>query len=481
MGMHKPPYFDPARPHTVPRIAACALFMQNLDATAVTTALPQIARSLGRAPLELSLVVSIYVLALAVFLPIGGWLADRFGARRVFVAALASFAFFSACCAFSNSLAELVVARTLQGASASLLGPIARLLVLQTVPRDQLIRANAQMALPALVGPVTGPLVGGFMATYVSWHWIFLINIPIGLLGIALTLRFIPNLPGSLPEKLDPLGLLLCAGSLAAILFGLDKFHDPSLDLLVPVGIVGAGLLCGFGYVARSRHVSRPVLDLSLLRHPTYRVAIVAGTLFRITTGAMPFLLPLMLQLGLGVSAMTSGSLTFAAALGSIGMKAWVPGLLSRFGFRSALSGNAIIAAILICGYAFVGATTAFWMIWTLGFLSGISRSLQFAAVNTLAYADVEREETSRANTLYAVVQQVSVSLGVAISSLILTVAMWLLGTDASSDIMVFNVTFVIMALFALASSAMFLRLPSDAGATLTGHRRDVRPNGATD
>lgn len=479
--MHKTPHFDPARPHTVPRIAACALFMQNLDATAVTTALPQIARSLGRAPLELSLVVSIYVLALAVCLPIGGWLADRFGARRVFVAALGSFAFFSACCALSSSLTELVIARTLQGASASLMGPIARLLVLQTVPKDRLIRANAQMALPALVGPVTGPLVGGFMATYLSWHWIFLINIPIGLLGIALSLRFIPDLPGNEPDKLDPLGLVLCAGALAAILFGLDKFHDPDLDLIIPAGLVSTGLLCAIGYVAQSRRVSRPALDLSLLRHPTYRMAIVGGTLFRITTGAMPFLLPLMLQLGLGVSAMTSGSLTFAAALGSIGMKAWVPKLLSRFGFRSALTSNAVIAAALISGYAFVGATTAFWIIWTLGFFSGISRSLQFAAVNTLAYAEIEKEETSRANTLYAVVQQVSVSLGVAISSLILTITMWLLGTDAPPDMAVFNITFVVMALFALASSVMFLQLPTDAGATLSGHRPPIRSSETAD
>lgn len=461
----------PSRPLSsiVPLIIACALFMENLDATVIATALPDIARSLGEDPLRLSLAMTSYMLALAVFLPVSGWAADRFGARTVFATAIAVFTVGSVLCGLSNGLLELVAARTVQGIGGAMMVPVGRLILLRTVPKDQLVTAMARMTLPALIGPALGPLVGGAITTYASWRWIFLINVPIGLLGIALVLGLIPNLKDEQRDPFDARGFLLSAVALAAFMFG---FENIGRDLLPPVA-VAALLAVALGmtllYLRHARRVARPVLDPSLFRLATYRASVVGGTLFRIGIGAVPFLMPVMLQIGFGLTAFESGALTFAGAAGALTMKALAGPILRRAGFRRVLMVNALVSGAILAGYGAFRPDTPHALILGALLLGGFFRSLQFTGLNSLAYAEVPQPLTSRANTLASVMQQLSLSLGVAVGATALHLTtQWTGGPLTATD---FVPAFLTVGLMACASSLFFLRLPADAGAEISGHR----------
>src|SRR5476649_1243281 len=325
-----PPHAD-RPPLVLPLIVACALFMENLDSTVVATALPAIARSLGQSPLTLNVAMTCYLLSLAVFIPASGWLADRFGARDVFAAAIAVFTISSLLCGIAQNLPEMIAARVLQGLGGAMMTPVGRLVLLRTVPKHQLVQALSYVTIPALVGPAIGPLVGGFIATYSSWRWIFYINLPIGILGIVLALRLIPNVRQPNTGPADIRGLLLSGFGLGAMAIGLDNVGRWALPGSVEIATIAVSMGYLWFFARHARRSPNPAIDLTLLELPTFRASILGGGLFRISIGGIPFLLPLMFQISFGLTPFQSGSLTFAAALGALFMKVVAPPIVRRF------------------------------------------------------------------------------------------------------------------------------------------------------
>jgi EmrB/QacA subfamily drug resistance transporter len=452
----------------VPLIVACALFMENLDSTALATALPAIAASFGESPVKLSLAITSYLFSLAVFIPISGWIADRFGARRVFRLAIVIFVLASVLCGFSTSIWHLVLARTLQGLGGAMMVPVGRLVLLRSVAKADLVRAMAWLTMPALLGPMLGPPLGGFLTTYLSWHWIFWINVPIGVLGVTLVSLFIPELREERPPRLDLLGFLLSGVGLLGLVFGFETIGRDLVPLstallLLAVGVTGIGL-----YVLHAARTLYPVIDLALLAVPTFRAAILGGSMYRMSIGATPFLLPLMLQAGFGLSAFRSGLLTFAAAAGAMAMKLTAAPILRRFGFKRVLIVNALIGACFLAMNGLFEPSTPHLVILCILLAGGFFRSLQFTSVNTLAYADIERERLSRATSFASMMQQLSVSIGVGASALILHLTVAARGGErlAAGD---FMPAFATIALIAAASALVYVRLPPDAGAEVSG------------
>ena len=469
----------PALRFLVPLIVACALFMENLDSTVIATALPQIAASLGEDPLRLNLAITSYLLSLAVFIPLSGWVADRYGARRVFRAAIVIFTLGSACCGLSNSLPELVAARILQGVGGAMMVPVGRLVMLRTVPKSELVRAMSYLTVPALVGPVLGPPLGGFIVTYSSWRWIFFINLPIGLLGIVLATLFIEDVREADMWPLDIRGFLLAALGLSGLMFGFETAGrgvlSPTLvAMLLAIGALGLAL-----YALHARVSAAPIIDLRLLSIPTFAGAIIGGSIFRIGVGALPFLLPLMLQLGFGLSPFASGLLTFASAAGALTMKLTAAPIIRALGFRHVLIGNAVVSSLFLASYGLFSPATPHWLIIALLLSGGFFRSLQFTSINTLSFADVPPAMMSRATSFASMVQQLSMSIGVGTGALLLHVTLSLHGhsTLAAGD---FTPAFAAVAAISLASIALFLPLSREAGAEVSGHRYRPAPPSAS-
>jgi EmrB/QacA subfamily drug resistance transporter len=400
----------------IPWIVACALFMQSLDSTAIATAVPVMAKSLGVAPVQLSAAITAYVLSAAVFLPASGWAADRYGSRTVFALAIVIFTSASVVCGATNDLLSLILARVLQGIGGSMMVPVGRLVLLRAIPREQLVSAMARMTMPALVGPALGPLIGGFLATYASWRWIFYVNIPIGLLGVVLTLKLIPNFKEErhIVGRFDVVGCLLSGAALGTFVFGLESIGRSGVSFLIVGVLLATGLISGVLYLLWARRSVNPVLDVGLFGHPTYAACIGGGALFRMSAGAVPFLMPMLLQVGFGLTALASGSITFASALGAIISKPFTQRLLRHLGFRRVLIGNALLSGILLAACGWFRPATPHALIFAVLLTGGLLRSLQFTYMNTLAYADIPTRLTSRANTLANVMQQLSISVGVA-------------------------------------------------------------------
>src|SRR4051812_341544 len=328
------------RDRLIPLIIAVALFMENMDSTIIATSLPAIAADIGANPLALKLAVTSYLLSLAVFIPASGWTADRFGARTVFRAAIAVFVVGSVGCAFASSLDGFVIARIVQGMGGAMMTPVGRLVLVRTIDRRELVGAMVWVTLPALVGPVIGPPVGGFITTYLTWHWIFLINVPIGLIGIALVTRYIENIRAVTPEPFDFSGMLLSGLGVGGLAFGFSVLGLDYLPWWFVAALLGVGALATIAYVAHARRprppgAPAPVLDLSLLAVPRFRASVAGGFLFRLGVGAMPFLLPLLLQVGFRMTPFQSGLIPFCSALGAMGMKTAVSPILRQFGFRA--------------------------------------------------------------------------------------------------------------------------------------------------
>ncbi|MDE1904270.1 MAG: MFS transporter [Alphaproteobacteria bacterium] len=467
------------RPMVVALIVACGLFMENLDGTVITTALPTMAASFGDTPARLSLGVTVYMISLAIFIPISGWVADRFGARTVFRAAIAVFTVGSVLCGLTHNLLELAGARIVQGIGGAMMVPVGRLILLRSVSKSELVRAMAYLTVPALLGPVLGPPVGGFITTYANWRWIFFLNVPIGILGMVLVTLLIDNTKEASVPDLDWFGFLSSGGALAGLVYGLDLIGRPLVPADVIVGILAAAILLGAITVWHALRHPHPLIDLALLRVPSYCISILGGSLFRIGSGTLPFLLPIMLQVGFGVTAFTSGLLTCAAAMGSFTMKMAARPILRRFGFRRVLIGNGIISALSITLCATFWPTTPHVVILAALLVSGFFRSLQYTSLNTVAYAEIGHSRMSAATSAASMMQQLSNGLGVAFGALLLQIARHWSGELTVAD---FHAAFGCAGLVALVAVVIFLRLDPAAGAEISGHRvatSDIKPSSA--
>ena len=455
-------------------IVASALFMQNLDSTVVATALPTMAKAFDVSPVTMNIAITSYLVSLAAFIPASGWVADRYGARVVFRAAIIVFTLASVLCGLSESLPMLVIARILQGLGGAMMVPVGRLLLIRRVGKKDLVAAMSWLTMPALLGPVIGPPVGGFLVTALSWHWIFFVNIPIGVLGVMLVTMFIRTDERVEATQFDVIGQVWAGVGMAGLIMGLSSFGRGALPPSVAIGLTVAGVIGALGYLRHSRRYPHPLLDVTLLKIPTFAISVGAGSLFRVGIGAMPFLLPLMLQLGFGLSAFHSGLVTFISAAGALVTKPVARPALKRLGFRTLLAGNAAISACVLA------VTAAFRPAWPLAaiygvlLVGGVFRSLQFTAYNTIAYADIPEGRMSSATSFYSTLQQISLTAGVTLGAAALALAGLLAGRP-HPRLEDFSAAFLVVAAVMLPAAPLAMRLPRNAGDEMSGHHAAQR------
>ncbi|MBS4082459.1 MAG: DHA2 family efflux MFS transporter permease subunit [Rhizobiales bacterium] len=450
----------------VPLIVATALFMENVDSSVIATSLPEISRDLGVDPIALKLALTSYLLSLAVFIPISGWMADKFGARTVFRAAIVVFTLGSLACGFAVSLPDLVLYRIIQGMGGAMMVPVGRLVILRMVPKHELVSALAWLVVPALIGPMIGPPLGGFITTYFHWRWIFWINIPIGIVGFWLATKYIEDIREENVPPLDVSGFVLSGIGLTGLAFGFTTIGQELLPFWLSASMIVVGAVVMYLYVRHARAHPAPLIDLKLLSVQTFRVSVVGGSLFRIGVGAMPFLLPLMFQLGFGLNALQSGLLTFAGAAGAMLMRASVAPILRRFGIKRVLVVNTVVAAGFIAAAGFFEPGTPYFIVIAVLFIGGFFRALQFSTLNSLAFADLGSSTMSQATSFTSVAQQISVSAGVAVAAMVLESLRYVRG---SNEILLgdFSIAFFAVSLCSLTAIFLLLRLPIDAGASL--------------
>src|SRR5271165_4379943 len=447
-------------------IIATALFMENMDGTVISTSLPAIARDLHQDPIVLKLALTSYMLTLAVFIPASGWIADRFGARTVFCSAIVVFTLGSILCGASNSLTTLIAARVFQGLGGAMMVPVGRLVLLRSVEKSDLVNAMAYLTVPALIGPVAGPPLGGFITTYFHWRWLFWINVPIGLLGVALSLRFIANLREEAVPKFDFEGFVLSGLGLVGLISGLSLIGRGMAPVWEVVAMIAASAALLALYARRAGLNEDAILDLRLLKIPTFFSGVVGGLIFRIGIGALPFLLPLLLQLGFGLTPFASGSLTFATAVGAMAMKFTASTALRWFGFRRTLVVNALISGAFMASYALFTPMTPHWLIFLALLAGGYFRSLEFTALNAISYADIDTPRMSRATSFASVSQQMSGAVGVAVAAVCIQLIQVGFGDETlvARDL---SLSFVAVAVISSLSTLIFATLKPDAGAAL--------------
>jgi EmrB/QacA subfamily drug resistance transporter len=460
-----------SRQTIVPLIVACALFMQNVDSTVIATAIPRIADSLGEDPLRLNLAITSYLLSLAIFIPLSGWAADRFGARTVFSLAIVVFTLGSIGCGLAFNLPELVLTRVVQGMGGAMMVPVGRLVLLRTVPKADLVRAMSVLTVPALIGPVLGPPIGGLIVTYASWRWIFFINVPFGIIGVALVLRFIGNIREEVRAPLDRRGFVLSGFGLAALMYGFETAGRGMVAPWIATLLIGGGAALLIGYGLHARAAASPIIDLALMRIATFRAAIVGSGIFRIGIDGLSFLMPMLLQLGFGMSPFRSGLLTFATYAGAMTMKASAAPILRAVGFRTVLLGNALICGAFMMSYALFRPTTPHLAIFLALLLGGFFRSLQVTSTNTLVFADVPPPLMSRATSFASMAQQLWMGLAVGMAALLLQLVHAMRGGGAALSAADFSPVFVINGCLAIAAVVAFLPMAREAGADLSGHR----------
>ena len=450
----------------VPLVVAAGLFMENMDQTVIATSLPAMAKDLGTDPVTLKLAFTSYLLSLAVFIPISGWTADRFGARSIFQLAMVVFTLGSIGCGMAQSLTSLIAFRMLQGVGGAMMVPVARLIILRLVPRSEMLTALAYLTMPALIGPVVGPPLGGFITTFWHWRFIFWINVPVCLLGLVLAFLYLPVVHEEHRERLDWLGFILSAVALSSLLFGVTLIGRTSVSWQLTAGLLVIGGLMAWLYLGHAKRTPHPILDLRLLATPTFQSGVAGGGLFRIGIGALPFLLPLLLQLGFGFTPFQSGSLTFAAAAGAIIMKTTAQPILSRFGFRQVLIANGLASAVFMAASGLFTATTAPIIMLLVLLAGGFLRSLQFTALNAITFADIEAERLSAASSLASVAQQLSSSLGVSVAAFVLEAAQHWHGETAlrTGD---FAIAFMVLSIISALSVMVHAGLRPEAGNNL--------------
>lgn len=453
----------------IPLIVACALFMENMDSTVISTSLPAIAAAIGEPPLALKLALTSYLVSLAVFIPVSGWVADRVGSRTVFAAAIVVFVIGSVLCALAGSLTQFVLFRFLQGVGGAMMVPVGRLVLMRAVPKHEYVAALNYLTIPALMGPVIGPALGGAITQYVGWHWIFLINVPIGVLGFWLVLRHIPNVRAEGHHRFDLRGFLLSGVGLSMLMLGLSSFGGHLMSRTAACLYLAGGAAMLLLYARHAARTPHPVINLRLFRLHTFRDGTLVGSLFRIGIQSTPFLLPLLLQLGFGLDPLQSGLITCAAAIGSLGVKSVTARVLRRFGFRRVLTVNGTLCALTVAMFAAFGPSTPHALIMALVLLSGCLRSLQFTALQALSFADIHGADMSQAASVSSMVQRLSQSIGIGVAAYILQMASTLQGHDTivAGD---FPPTFIAIALIALVAPFLHRRLAHDAGADVSGH-----------
>lgn len=464
-----------ARVRMLPYIVAATFFMEYLDTTIIATALPQMAQSFGVGPNELSLGMTAYMLTLAVFIPISGWVADRFGSRTVFGAAIAIFTLASILCGFSQNVWEFTAARVLQGLGGAMMVPVGRMIVVRSTDKARLMKAIATITWPAIVAPVVGPSIGGFITTYASWHWIFLMNVPFGIAALVTVLAIVRNEHGAGKRPLDLPGFFLSGAALTSLLYGTEIASHAGASIRLALGFMAGGIVLGWLAWRHMQRVEHPLLDFSNLKIPTYSVTVITGSLTRIGIDSVPYLMPLMFQIGFGLTPFQSGLLLLATALGNLGMKAFTTRVLQRFGFRRVAVNNAAIAGCMIIACGLLAPTTPLPVILGVIFCYGLSRSMQFSTLATLAYADINDARKSSASTLWSVAQQMTIGMGIAFGALALRVASYLRGEPADAAHFTlgdFQWAFVMAGVVTLISVQGYRGLARDAGSNIGGGMR---------
>jgi EmrB/QacA subfamily drug resistance transporter len=460
-------------------IIATALFMENMDGTVISTSLPAIALDLHQDPIVLKLALTSYMLTLAVFIPASGWVADRFGARTVFCSAIIVFTLGSILCGASSSLSTLIAARVFQGLGGAMMVPVGRLVLLRSTKKSDLVSAMAYLTVPALIGPVAGPPLGGFITTYFHWRWIFWINVPIGILGVLLSLRFIQNLREETVPRFDFKGFVLSGVGLLSLISGLSMIGRGIAPYWLVAAMITIGALSLAAYVRHARENAGAILDLKLLKIPTFYAGVVGGLIFRIGIGAMPFLLPLLLQVGFGLTPFASGSLTFATAAGALLMKFTASKALRWFGFRQTLIVKCLISGAFLAVCALLTPSTPHWLLLLVLLTGGFFRSLQFTALNAISYADVDSPQMSRATSFASVSQQMSGAIGVAVAAICVEAIQFGFG---DSDLVArdLSLAFVLVAMVSSLSVFIFAQLRPDAGAAVSGRMLSTSEERAT-
>ncbi len=460
-----------SRTHLLPYIVAATFFMEYLDTTVIATALPQMAHSFGVGPNSLSLGMTAYMLALAIFIPVSGWVADRCGSRTVFFSAVVVFTVASVLCGISQNEVQFTAARVLQGIGGAMMGPVGRLIVVRNTEKSRLMQAISTITWPAIVAPVIGPPIGGFITTYASWRWIFLLNVPFGLAVLAAVAALVPNLRGTEKRPLDVVGLILSGLTLTALLYGAELASQPDSNPWVAAGLVAAGVVLGVIAFRHAAHHPHPLIDVSTLKIPTFSVTVVTGSVTRIGIGAVPYLLPLLFQIGFGLSAFKSGLLLFASALGNLGMKALTTKILRRFGFRVVSIVDVAVAGIFITACGLLVPQTPLVLILLVVFVYGVARSMQFSLLATLAYADVPQPQMNAASTLWSAAAQMTIGLGIAFGAVSLRVGALLNGEESGHAFTLddFRLAFLFAGALTLVSVWGYMQMAHDAGQSVGG------------
>lgn len=449
-----------------PLAVATATLMEFVDSTALSTALPTLARAFGSDPVHLKLALTSYLLALAVFAPASGWVAERFGARRVFLSAMTVFLVGSMACGIAQSLGQLVAARVLQGAGGAMMTPVGRAIVVGSAPRERLVSAMAWFTMPALIGPLIGPPIAGLILSIADWRWIFFVNLPIGVLGMLAVLAFAPQLHTERPGRFDVVGFGLTAVGITAVVVAAETVGIGLLPSGVELALALIAVASAVWFVRHARRVERPILNIRLLELKSYRASLAGGSLVRLGLGATPFLMPLLLQMALGFSPAKAGLISIATAAGALTCKPLAPIVLRRFGFRRVLLVTVAGAAMLTAVPASYGAWTPIWFMVVTLLIGGFVRSMQFTAANSIAYADVERSQVTQASTLATVAQQIGMSIGVSFGALLLHVTR---GNGDALPPSSFVVPFVVVGAVTLLAVPVYWRLSPDAGRGMTG------------
>jgi EmrB/QacA subfamily drug resistance transporter len=445
--------------------------MENMDSTVITTSLPAIATDIGENPLALKLALTSYLVSLAVFIPISGWVADRYGSRKVFAAAIVVFMGGSLLCAASNSLPAFVISRFLQGIGGAMMVPVGRLVLMRAVPKRDYVTALNYLTIPALLGPVIGPALGGAITLYFNWRWIFIINVPISILGLYLVLRHIPNIREANIPNFDVRGFALSSVGLSVLMLGFSALGGHLLPPSGAAGCVVVGAMTLVAYVWHARRTRHPVIDLRLLKLPTFRNGVLVGSLFRAGLGATPFLLPLLFQIGFGLNPLQSGLLTCFSAVGAMFIKTITVSILRNWGFRTVLSINGVAASAIIVAFGLFSAATPHWAIAAVLLASGCLRSLQFTALNAISFADIAPENMSQAASVSSMAQRLSQSVGIAVGAYFLQ-----LSSIAQGHTMIvtadFWPAFAGIGLISVVAPLLHLRLPREAGVEVSGHAK---------